>query len=80
MAARKSIVAGLLVCVLGIGVAVFFWIQKARKPGVTINGYTWQVELATTRTQRYRGMSGRLDVGKNEGMLFIFPQPKVLEF
>jgi len=47
---------------------------------VTINGRTWQVELATTAQQRYQGLSGRRSLDDSGGMLFVYRRPKVLEF
>ena len=47
---------------------------------VTINGRTWQVELATTAQQRYQGLSGRRSLDDSGGMLFVYQRPKVLEF
>jgi hypothetical protein len=47
---------------------------------VTIHGQSWQVELATTADQRYQGFSDRKDLPAGRGMLFIFPQPQVLDF
>ena len=51
-----------------------------QRPRVEINGHVWRVELATTRFARYRGLSGRGSVDGDEGMLFVYPQPKVLGF
>lgn len=47
---------------------------------VTIRGQSWQVELATTAEQRYQGFSDRKDLPAGRGMLFIYPQPRVLDF
>jgi len=47
---------------------------------VTIRGQSWQVELATTAEQRYRGLSDHKDLPAGRGMLFIFPQPQILDF
>jgi hypothetical protein len=47
---------------------------------VTIRGRSWQVELATTSDQRYQGLSDRKDLPAGRGMLFIYPQPQILDF
>jgi hypothetical protein len=47
---------------------------------VRIGGRTWTVELATTRQQRYAGLSGRTSLQPDKGMLFIYPQPAVMKF
>ncbi len=47
---------------------------------VTINGGTWEVELAVSEDERYRGLGGREVVPEGTGMLFIFREPRVLDF
>lgn len=49
-------------------------------PTVTINGRAWTVELATTAQQRYKGLSGRTMLSDRSGMLFVYPQSRVLDF
>jgi uncharacterized membrane protein (UPF0127 family) len=49
-------------------------------PTVTIRGTVWQVELATTVDQRYRGLSERSDMPDGRGMLFIYPAPAIRGF
>jgi uncharacterized membrane protein (UPF0127 family) len=46
---------------------------------VTINGRTWQVEVAMTERERYRGLSGR-SLAENAGMLFIYPDAAERQF
>ena len=40
---------------------------------ISIKGYTLTVELATTPTARNCGLSNRLELPENHGMLFIYP-------
>jgi len=47
---------------------------------VTINGTTWQVELANTAEQRYQGLSDRKELPQGRGMLFVYPEPQQLTF
>ncbi len=54
--------------------------QPQPSAAVTIRGQSWQVELATTAGQRYQGFSDRKDLPAGRGMLFIYPQPQVLDF
>lgn len=49
-------------------------------PHVNINGVNIKVELATTSTQVQKGLSGRLVLEKDSGMLFIFPKPHLYKF
>lgn len=73
---RWMIVVSFLACSLpGCGRS-----DPAPAPAVTIHGKTWQVELATTPQQRYRGLSQRSEMPDGKGMLFIYPAPGVLEY
>lgn len=55
--------------------------KKARpRQTVTINSRRWLVDLAVTDEQRYRGLSGRAELGDDVGMLFVYPADQVLEF
>lgn len=47
---------------------------------VAINGKVWNVELATTESQRYRGMSGRTEIPDDAGMLFVYTSPQQMNF
>ncbi len=49
-------------------------------PRVRINGTTWFVDLAVTRKERYKGLSGRRDLSDSAGMLFIFPDAAIRRF
>lgn len=40
---------------------------------IKIGNKTFRVELADTIFSRFRGLSGREDMGSYDGMLFIFP-------
>ena len=56
--------------------------QSGPRPSatVTVRGQSWQVELAATADQRYQGLSDRKDLPAGRGMLFIYPQPQILDF
>ena len=41
--------------------------------GITINGENFKVALADTDKDRFKGLSGLPNLGKNKGMLFVFP-------
>jgi uncharacterized membrane protein (UPF0127 family) len=47
---------------------------------VTINGRTFQMELAVTVKQRMRGLSERDSLPADKGMLFVLPKPEVVSF
>lgn len=42
---------------------------------VTIDGHTFELELATDLASRTKGLMGRTEIPENGGMLFIFPRP-----
>lgn len=47
---------------------------------VRINGVTWTVELAMTEPAKYTGLSGRRELPRGHGMLFLYPQEAELSF
>ena len=67
----------LLAVVIGLG--VFFFV-KNRKPQVTINNKTFNVEVALTDSQREKGLAGRTQLDANSGMLFVFPKSDIYTF
>jgi uncharacterized membrane protein (UPF0127 family) len=42
---------------------------------VRIGSAVWDVDLATTNEQRYRGLGGRVHIDEAAGMLFVYPEP-----
>lgn len=45
-----------------------------------IAGQTLEVKLATNPYEREQGLSGRISIKENEGMLFVFPTPGKYNF
>lgn len=41
---------------------------------------SFRMELAVTRQQQRKGMAGREEIAPDEGMLFVFDEPRVLNF
>ncbi len=80
-ARKKTLVVSvsLLLVVAATVLAVWLLNRKAR-PQVTINGTTWNVELATTSETKAKGLSKRASLADNAGMLFIYPREEVLTF
>lgn len=62
------------------------WVETAQAPvspshhQMQINDHTIQVETATTPAQHYQGLSDRLSICSDCGMLFVFPQPVATTF
>ena len=65
--------AGLLAAGLWAACAASGCGHEPAEPAVEINGTRWTVELATTRSQRYQGLSDRRSVAAGHGMLFVYP-------
>lgn len=53
---------------------------EPQAPYVEIRGRRWFVDVAMTVDDRYTGLSGRQHLPGDVGMLFIYPQPQVLDF
>ncbi len=47
---------------------------------VTLGSATLSVEIADTQSKRSVGLMNRSSLGKNEGMLFVFPHSELLSF
>ena len=47
---------------------------------VVINGLKFDLELALTPQQRFRGLSDRASISEKGGMLFVFPHPERVGF
>ncbi len=67
----------LVIVVIGLGV---FFFCRNKKPQVTINNKTFNVEVALTDAQREKGLSGRTELDANSGMLFVFPKSDIETF
>lgn len=44
------------------------------KPALTVRGVPFTVEVADTPARQAQGLSGRMELGEREGLLFVFPQ------
>ena len=61
-------------------VSTIGFLFSSGKPKVKIRDAQISVELATSPTAQQRGLSGRLTLDQNSGMLFIFPRPAYYRF
>lgn len=59
-----------------------FYLNKVIKKTtmVEIGGLKIEAEIAKTPEQREKGLSGRVALGENRGMLFVFEQPAIYSF
>ena len=77
---RTVCVAACVALALGAVIAPGGCRKNPTPPQVTINGKGWSVELAATPQARFVGLAGRTELPEGAGMLFIFPEPIVLQF
>jgi len=69
--------------VLGVALIVLISscnIISGKTVTLSIKGRPLEVEVAKTKRQRARGLMYRKELGKNEGMLFIFREEQYLSF
>ena len=83
---NAMIFAGILLIVAALG-ALLAWRMIFGRPNpplassvVTINGHAFSVELARTSIEQTRGLSGRTNLGADDGMLFLFSKPGIQNF
>ena len=65
---------------VGFGTTGCGKIEALDKIPIQIGGNQVFVEIAATRESRRTGLMHRQSLKPNEGMLFIFPKPKILRF
>jgi uncharacterized membrane protein (UPF0127 family) len=49
-------------------------------PRVVIGAHSWKVLIAETEHEKERGLSNRSDIADDQGMLFVYSRPQILEF
>ena len=77
---KKIIIATIFIVIVACGY-VFFpenssMDRKEMQPVITINDFEIKVEIADTLEKRNQGLSGRPFMAENEGMLFVFEEPR----
>jgi uncharacterized protein len=76
----------LIVVVLAIAGAFWYFFFSGRanpslpQETLSMNGHTFNVEIASTTLEQMTGLSYRPSLGENDGMLFIFGRPSVQNF
>ena len=59
---------------------VLYWIVPPKFSHIVIRGQTIRVEVARTPEEQARGLSGRLSLAADRGMLFLYSQKVVPNF
>lgn len=61
--------------------ASFYWHKLTGKTvTLEINGYKIEAEIARSSSERQKGLSGREELGKNKGMIFVFEKEDLYSF
>lgn len=66
--------------VLAISLAGLLFGCGAKQPQLTVGWAKVMVEIRDTPEGQAQGLSGRQSLGKNQGMLFVFPTPAKYKF
>ncbi len=61
-------------------VAVLVYFARSEAPRVIVGDTTVKILLADTPQERTQGLSGRENLAKDEGMLFVFPEEGIYGF
>ncbi|MFA6047596.1 MAG: DUF192 domain-containing protein [Parcubacteria group bacterium] len=76
---KKQIIIITIIFVVLILSGLYYFFQKNQK-SAEINGHKFKLELAISREEKERGLSGRDGLCQECGMLFIFPQKGIDNF
>lgn len=78
---RKFIIIGII---LLLGVSAVFLLKRkdveAERQIIRIGNQELSVEVADTIVKQVRGLSGHRPLKENEGMLFVYENPRILSF
>lgn len=75
--AKVAVTAAAMILLVGGAVAVS---RLNLKKVIYVGGNSVKVEMAETSDEIAKGLSGRSDLGKNEGMLFAYPNYLIPSF
>jgi len=75
-----GLVARSMKCILLLTSLLMFSNAFAKEATVIINSHRFQVEVAETIEQHEQGLQHRQHLAPNQGMLFVFPEPRPASF
>lgn len=76
---RPFIIFGIVIAT-AIILRMIYWLSPMKESRVVIGGQSIVVEVARDEERRHQGLSGRMTLAEDHGMLFIFPEKDVLRF
>jgi uncharacterized membrane protein (UPF0127 family) len=79
----KNIILGiavLIILMVLVGIYTFLLNKNSPRKSVQIKNSLFMVEIADNAITQARGLSGRDQLGKDEGMLFVFPNERTRSF
>ncbi len=79
MSRRPFIIFGMVIAT-AIILRVIYWLSPMTDSRVVISGQSIVVEVSRDEETRRQGLSGRVTLAENHGMLFIFPERDIQRF
>ncbi len=79
-APSQNFVKWFLIVVAVAGVCIFVWGHLYSSVVVLLGGENFTARVADTPTKRMKGLGGTAPLGKNDAMLFIFPDKGIQTF
>lgn len=79
MPRRPFIIFGIVIAT-AIILRMIYWLSPMTESRVVIRGQSIVVEVARGQETRRQGLSGRMTLADDHGMLFIFPEKEVQRF
>ena len=80
MFCKRIVYVSIILGLLSFG-GLFIWQSPRGEPGsIRIKGIKINVELADTADKKSQGLSGRSELGENQGMLFLYDKPGFYSF
>lgn len=76
---RPFIIFGIVIAT-AIILRMIYWLSPMKESRVVIGGQSIVVAVARDEETRRQGLSGRMTLGQDHGLLFIFPKKDVLRF
>lgn len=77
---KRILILVFIILLAATGSLVYFHISREKENRVCFKNNCYFVEIARTQEEKERGLMDRNNLGKNEGMLFVFDQEDIYSF